>query len=355
MSNSLGALINLVRRSKHTNQSEVNALKLKFVEVAEGVQKADTKIAVKKIREVLLDTITGTVNTPDVDENVSMRESAYSFIMKPSVSTHTAYPVTHTTTGTIDFDVRSHGTKWGAEGLFDGSQYITIPHHADIDVNIAQTFFFFFKAKSDFGGTLSLFCKKDESTSTNAGIHIYIESAQGADYDTSSGNGYLAADYQDADVDPTINCHVADGTNEVTATESASGLWDGNWHSIVVVIGDVGADYNSTDYQSADYSTIATETISIYMDGALLGSSSNTTITGTVANSRDSYFGGRDNAGVIDQQFKGYTAWFFWEGYEAALADASSYNSGQLNSQNQKSAIHFVGDEEVSDFNTILT
>lgn len=367
MANSLGSLNNLLRRTKHTSQAEINSLKLKFAEISDHQETADAKIGFKKIRELLLDTVSLTSGDPDIDESTTLRNSAYSFIMKPSTSTHSAYPVSHTTTGTIDFNIRN-GTKYGAIGKFNGTQYIKIPHHVDVDTGLNQSWAFWFKTTA--GGTRTIFNKKDGDSEADynatdylaadyrtvagtitAGVSIFLQSLQADQYDATD---FLSDDYQQDAVPASVNCRVADGVQDITASEDLT--WNnGTWHSIVVTIGDIGDDYDSNDYQSADYQLTASEIISIYADGALLGTTSISLMTNAINNSRDSYIAALDEAGILTNKFIGSLAWFFWEQGVMELADAVAFNTGQMNSNQQISAVFFDGDESESDFNSILT
>ena len=345
MADTLGSINNLLRRTKYTNQDELNAIRHAFLEQQEEEKGFDRKARVSKIREKVKLTDSWTIAEPDVqmDESVFVRNG--NLIIQSAVSSHSAYPVTHTENGSISWDVRN-GTKLGAYGRFQGSAYVSIPHNAAVDVGISQSFTFWFKFEETNAGTRTVFCKKDESTSTNAGIHISLTNGQTADY--QSGSGAFDSDYSTASSNAKITTHIADGTNEVTANHEFANLDDGNWHCITVNIGDLGADYASgSGAYDTDYKTTATETIETFVDGSSVDSTSITSITGSLSNSRLSYIGGRDNGGTIDQKMYGTLAWFFWEGVVQSTSDVTDFHSNNIfHSNAQVSAVSFEGSVE---------
>jgi len=343
MADTLGSIANLLRKSSTTTQSEVNAIKHAFLEEVPEQKGVDRKARITKVREKLILTDTWTTGDPDID----ISETGYlrngNLIIKSAVSSHSAYPVTHVENGTIGYDVRD-GTKLGAIGRFTGSQYVTIPNDSGLALGLSQSFSFWYKFTETNSGIRTLFCKKDESTSTNAGVHIWIESGLTADY--QSGTGAYDSDYSSSVVAATVNCRIADGSNVVTASHSFSTLDDGSWHCMTINIGDIGADYLSgSGGYDTDYSTTANETIEIFVDGSSIGSTSNTSITASITNTRAAYFGARDNGGTFDQKLYGSVAWFFWEAAEQSSSQVTDFHSNNIfHSNNQLSAISFEGE-----------
>jgi len=363
MADTLGSIANLLRRSKTTSQAEINAIKHAFLEMIPEEKGVDRKARITKIREKLLIADVWTTGDPDVKIDESLQVRNGNFIVKTDSSTHSVYPVTHTETGSIDFSGKN-GTKYGAIGKFDTTQYVTIPNHADLGLALPHSFSFMYKFDYISGGTFSVFCKKNEEAdhiedfhatdfhatdfattkqnNSNAGVHIWIESAQTVSFNSSD----FDSSFQTAVANATINVLVGDGTVFVKASEDSTNLFDGNWHTVVVNLGDVINDFHATDFHSTDFSTTATSNISIYQDGSLLGSTDISTITGSITNSRSAYIGGRDDAGTIDWKLGGSLAWFFWEGGEQSTSNISDYENGVFNSHTEKSAISFEGSVE---------
>lgn len=361
MADTLGSINNLLRRTKYTTQDELNAIRHAFLEQQEEQKGFDRKARVTKSREKINLTENWTAGNPDVDISESLKVRNGNFIIQSDISTHSAYPVTHTETGTIDYSV-TNGTKYGASARFTGSQYVTIPNHADLNITIPCSFSFMYKFTETVGGSLTLFCKKDESEdydedfhstdfhatdfattpapNISEGIHIWIETTQ-----TASFGSDFNSDFQKAAVSATINVRIGDGSNSVTCTQNSSDLFDGNWHSIIVNIGDLGNDFHSTDFNS-DFSTTASEVISIYQDNTLLGTTSHTSLSSIITNTRNAYFGARDNGGTLDQKLKGAVAWFFWGNAEQTSTDRTDYENGKYHSHIEKSAISFEGNSE---------
>lgn len=345
MADTLGSINNLLRRTKYTTQDELNAIRHAFLEQQEEEKGFDRKARVSKIREKLNLTETWTVAEPDIDISETGYVRNGNLIIKSAVSSHSAYPVTHTENGSISWDVRN-GTKLGAYGRFTGSQYVSIPHDSAVDVSIPNSFTFWFKFEETNAGTRTVFCKKDESTSTNAGIHISLTNGQTADY--QSGATAYNSDYSTSASNAKITTHIADGTNEVTANHEFANLDDGNWHCITVNLGDIGADYVSgSGGYDTDYRTTASEEIETFVDGSSISTTSLATVTGSLSNSRLSYIGGRDNGGTIDQKMYGTLAWFFWENTEQTTSDITDFHTNNIfHSNSQVSAVSFEGSVE---------
>ncbi len=362
MVTTIESLINQLQKNTTNPDKVIQALKHVTMQHFEEQKGIDRKARMSKIREYIKITDVDNSSGNDKLSEETIDDSQNHFIIKPQNSSHTAYPQSATTTGTLTFPYSaSNPSKYGAVARFANSQYITIPDDTSIDVDINQSFSFFFRwslATNDLSPA-SIFCKKDESTSTNAGIHIWINAPQGNDYsstDYQSGAG----NYATADANGTINCRVADGSNEVNASYSVSPsteLFDGNWHSVVITLGDIGADYNGTDYQAADYKTTATEDVIIYIDGTAKSTTDYSSVTGTIGNARDIIVGGRDNSGTIDQKASCDLAWFFWDGHEMSSAEATSFNTGQIEiySNPVLAAFFFENDDSLDDLNAILT
>ena len=280
---------------------------------------------------------------PDVKKAETRNRETKSFKVKIPSASPPAYPVTNATTGTINFKPTGH--KYGAKSLFDGTQYITIPHHVNFDL-VGPDFGWIIFFKTTTGGTYGLYCKKNVAVATNAGMEIYVESTQADQYGASTE--YDSTNFQQSAVNNSITCIIADGTNSVTLTQTtATNIFDGSWHSIAVnASGSV--DYDSANYDS-NYAITSSETLEIYLDKVSIGSTSTTSITGNLSNTRDCIFAGRDNAGTIQDKLRGSVAYWFYENTGFTSAEITDYHDNALIiTDDQKNAIMFTGNEGVS-------
>jgi hypothetical protein len=113
----------------------------------EGLQERITVSSNVKLRTSNITTGSPTVTDTDTlyKENFIFRKS-----IKIPVST---YDLIHTTTGTLTFDVSN--TKYGGAGTFDGSSYITIDDHINMNVDNISFGGWFYLPATDAGDTAS--------------------------------------------------------------------------------------------------------------------------------------------------------------------------------------------------------
>tara|TARA_B110000285_G_scaffold165812_1_gene185248 strand:- start:6 stop:1115 length:1110 start_codon:yes stop_codon:yes gene_type:complete len=311
-----------------------------------------------------LDITTSTTVTRDRLSN------SYSIV--PDVSSSTAYPVTNVTTGTIIFG-ESSIIKGGCGALFDGSQYITIPHDSTLQTDFPIGLMFTFKS-SGTGGSQAIYCKKNEAVgadfdenqfnatdfdmSTDAignGIYVEVLKNDTADFDQVSSD-FDTTDFNSTTQVSAVRVHIADGTNEVDFIQASTvDLFDGNIHTIAINISNASADFNATDFNATDFDFDATKTIEVWVDKVSRGSTSTASITGSLLNSRPAYFGARDNGGVIDSKLRGYMALFEIQKHNFSQAEINSYHDDdRLFVTNQLNAIHFCGDESTSVLDSVF-
>ena len=286
-----------------------------------------------------------------------------SYTIVPDTSTPTAYPVSNTTTGTITFD-SSTRIKGGAGALFTGTQYITIPDNSSLEselpLGIACTF-----QTNGIEGSLGIYCKKDESTSTNPGIYVEVLKNAVADFDSND----FSSDFNLTTQASAVRIHIADGTNEVDTTiTTATDLFDGSPHSIMINFYEASGDYDSGDFSgdysnapssvadfdsgdfSSDFATTGNfQVVEVFVDDVSEGTQSVASLTGSILNSRDAIFGGRDNGGTIDSLMRGYVALFEIQNECYTPTAVTDYHTNnRIWITNQLNAIHFVGSEDSS-------
>lgn len=286
-----------------------------------------------------------------------------SYTMVPDTSSPTAYPVSNTTTGTITFNDTTK-IKGGAGGLFTGTQYITIPDNSTLESELPLGLACTFKTNGT-EGSLGIYCKKDESTSTNPGIYVEILKNTTADFDSDD----FSSDFNLTTQACAVRVHIADGTNEVDTTiTTATDLFDGSAHSIMVNFYEAAGDYDSGDYSgdysnapssvadfdsgdfSSDFATTGNfQVLEVFVDGVSEGTQSVASLTGSILNSRNAIFGGRDNGGVIDSLMRGYVALFEIQNDNYTPTAVTDYHSNnRIWVSNQLNALHFVGSDESS-------
>ena len=280
--------------------------------------------------------------------NTSTRDRlGNSYTVIPDTSSPTAYPVTNVVTGTLTFG-ETDLIKGGAGAHFTGTQYINIPDNSNLESELPLCVAFTFKSDGT-QGSLGIYCKKDESTSTNAGIYVELLKNSVADFD-QTGPNFDSGDFNTTTQDSAVRVHIADGTNEVDAIiTTATDLFDGSVHTIIINISDPIADFDSGDFDNTDFAATSNQSIEVFVDKVSEGTSDISTITGNIVNSRDAYVGGRDNGGSIDSKLRGYIALLEVQNYNFTTSDITDYHDNdRVVVNNQLNAIHFCGDESSS-------
>lgn len=287
-----------------------------------------------------LDLTTVTTETRDRISN--------SYTVIPDTAAPVAYPVTNTTTGTIVFG-ESSIIKGGCGGHFTGTQYISIPDNATLESELPVGIKFTFKSDGT-QGSLGIYCKKDESTSTNPGIYVELLINAVADFDQTAPN-FDSGDFNTTTQASAVRVHISDASgNEVDAAiTTATDLFDGSVHTIVINISDTIADFDSGDFENTDFAVTTSGTIEVFVDKVSEGTSSITSVVGSIVNSRSAYVGGRDNGGTIDSKLRGYIALLEVQHHNFTTSEIADYNDkNRVSVTNQLNAIHFCGDESSS-------
>lgn len=262
-------------------------------------------------------------------------------------ATPSAYPVTNVTTGTLTFGENDR-IKGGCGAHFTGSQYITIPDNSALESELPVGIKFTFKSDGT-QGSLGIYCKKDESTSTNAGIYVELLRNSVADFD-QSGPNFDSGDFNTTTQASAVRVHIADGSNEVDTTiTTATDLFDGSVHTVVINIADAISDFDSGDFDNTDFATSSNQTIEVFVDKVSEGTTDISSVTGSVLNSRSAYVGGRDNGGTIDSKLRGYLALLEIQNHNFTTSEINTYNDNdRVSVTNQLNAIHFCGSEDSS-------
>lgn len=331
----------------HNDHEAINKLQalitpIAFPEPEESSQKERVILS----SPVRLRTNTSSTGTDITTTNSQTRDRfSNSYTVIPDTSTKTAYPVSNTTTGTLTYPSTSI-IKGGAGTEFTGSQYITIPDNSALESDLPLGIAFTFKTNGT-DGSLAVYCKKDESTSTNAGIYVELLRNTVADFD-QTGPNFDSGDFNTTTQTSAVRVHLADGTNEVDATiTTATDLFDGSVHTVIINVSDVVPDFDSGDFDNTDFATSSSQTIEVFVDKVSEGTADISSITGSILNSRSAYFGGRDNGGTIDLLLQGYVALFEIQNSLYSTTHINAYNDDdRIYVTNQLNALHFAGTDD---------
>ena len=332
----------------HNDHEAINKLQalitpIAFPEPEESSQKERVILS----SPVRLRTNTSSTGTDITTTNSQTRDRfSNSYTVIPDTSTKTAYPVSNTTTGTLTYPSTSI-IKGGAGTEFTGSQYITIPDNSALESDLPIGIMFTFKSNG-IEGALAVYCKKDESTSTNAGVYVELLRNSVADF---NGSNFDTGDFNSTTQDSAVRVHVSDGSNEVDATiTTATDLFDGNTHTVVINIANTNPDFDSGDFDNDDfYIANSPKTVEVFVDKVSEGTADTSSITGSLTNARDAYFGGRDNGGTIDSKLQGYVALFEIQNTTFSTSQINAYHDdNRIYVNNQLNAIHFAGSEDPS-------
>ena len=318
---------------------------LAFPEPEESSQK-ERIILTTPVRKRTLTSSTGTDITTTTTHTRDRFSNSYTVI--PDTSTKTAYPVSNTTTGTLTYPSTSI-IKGGAGTEFTGTQYITIPDNSTLESDLPIGIMFTFKSNGT-EGSLAVYCKKDESTSTNAGVYVELLRNSAPDFD-QTGPNFDSGDFNTTTQASAVRVHVADGTNEVDATiTTATDLFDGNTHTVVINIANVNPDFDSGDFDNDDFFIAnSPKTVEVFVDKVSEGTADTSSITGSLTNARDAYFGGRDNGSGVDSKLQGYVALFEIQNTTFSTSQINAYHDdNRIYVNNQLNAIHFAGSEDPS-------
>jgi len=350
---------NYIRSGKSTDRQTIN-------KILEALQAANPEVEQDSLQEKIafspeIRDRTLTDNSGGADSLGSLTKDRDDFTFTLTPGSKSAYPVTNTTTGTITFPLTD--LKFGAEGVFDGNTYITIPHNTALspqDANFGMIFWF---KSSQQGG--AIYSKSNITDSdpdydsddylaadylqvqpAESGMEVIINPAQNdnfssADFDTDN--------FSTSNVQNSVYVEIEDGTDTVSLdATTATNIFDGNWHSICVnstVLSD--PDYLAANYDADDYETVVTgsEVLEIFLDKVSLGSTSSAVIDNldTTVNAMI----GADKSGT--RTLQGSLAHWFFESKPLSTAEiANFHDNARMTTKNQLNAIQFITNEAVS-------
>jgi hypothetical protein len=353
----------------HNDHEAINKLQalitpMAFPEPEESSQKERIILS----SPVRLRTNTSSTGTDITTTNSETRERfSNSITILPDTSTPSAFPVSPTLSGTLTYT--PSGQKFGCGATFNGSQYISIPDDSQLDST--TTFFtmaFWFKADGVHHGNQTIWSKGtfsafrdfcldcgdydtgDYSTTLDstisAGVQVKLEGNPQADYESVSSD--FDSGYDTSTSNETVNVILSDGSNVVNNGLTATNLFDGNWHSIVIVSQDSQEDYCGacTDYDTGDYQNSGgSPTITVYMDKISLGTIDNSSISGDLSNTDDALMGAETVLGL--HPIKGTLALFEYQDTNWATADIDAFHDdARVRVTSQKAAFHFTGNSE---------
>ena len=358
---------NFVRRSGSADRTEINKIlavinPLAFP-VVENEALKERIILSPHVRKRTNSVVASTDLTTTNSESRNRFSSSITIL--PDTVTPTAFPVTETLTGTLTFNQE----KYGAGAIFTGSQYISIPDNAQFDLTLPYfTMAFWFKANPADDGTQTIWSKgsfifaedyclacgnfeTDDymttvETVTTPGFEVRIQSNTVQDYCTACTD--FDTSYDTSTGVEKIRIIISDGTVLIDETVNMSTLFDGNWHSIVIISNDSVSDYcvACTDF-SDDYSAVTTPLITIYMDKVSMGTIDHSTVTGSLENANTAYIGINNE---LENPLKGSLAIFEYQGTNWATTDVDNYHDkGRIRVGSQKAAFHFIGNDSSVD------
>ena len=283
----------------------------------------------------------------------------FTFTLTPGGKT--AYPVTNVTTGTITFPLTN--LKYGAEGVFDGNSFITIPHNTTLspqDANFGMIFWF--KSTQQGGAIYSKSNLTDEDPDydsddylaadylqvqpSESGIEVIINPAQADNFLTAD---FLSDDFSTTAVNNAVYAEIEDGSDTVSLNAlTATNIFDGNWHSICInstVLSD--PDYLAANYLADDYETVVSgsEVLQIYLDKVSIGSTSSSVIDNLTTT--ENALIGADKTG--SRNLQGSLAHWFLESKPLSTTEiADFHDKARMTTKNQLNAIQFITNEASS-------
>ena len=296
---------------------------------------------------------------PDGSGSEIRTRDDFTFTLTPGGKT--AYPVTNVTTGAITFPLTN--LKYGAEGVFDGDSFITIPHNTTISPQTANFgMIFWFKSTQQGGAIYSKSNLTDENPDydsddylaadylqvqpSESGIEVIINPAQ--------ADNFLTADFDTDDFSTTVTnnavyAEIEDGTDTVSLNATTTtNIFDGNWHSICVnstILSD--ADYLAANYLADDFETVVSgsEILEVFLDKVSLGSTSSSTIDNLITT--ENALIGANKTG--DRNLQGSLAHWFLESKPLSTTEiADFHDKARMTTKNQLNAIQFITTEASS-------
>ena len=356
---------NFVRRTRENNHDEIN----KILSIINPMAFAEPEDDALKERDILADQVKRRVSSFEEGavqkDSTTYNRSSTSITILPDTAVASVIPQTPSLTGTLTFPNK----KYGAGALFEGTQYISIPDDNQFDLTVPYfTVAFWFKGdgvnngiqtvwtKGDFTFDQDYFASgnnfdtddysTDNSTPNTPGLQVKIEANPEADYTTTDD---FDAAFDSSTSAGKVRVIMSDGTNTLNSTVDTSTIFDGNWHSIIIVSSDPIGDYCSAcgDYDS-DYSGISTPIITVYFDKVSAGTLDHSALTGDLSNSEVAVLGAENTS--LDSPLKGNLALFEYQGINWESSDITDYHdNARIRVTNQKVAFHFTGNDATED------
>ena len=351
-----------VRRGQSDSET-INKLQALITPLAFADPEADSLkervILSNPIRKRTLTSLTGL----DITNSSTATRDRFgsSITILPDTSTPTAFPVTPSLTGTLTFPNKING----AGALFTGSQYISIPDDNQLDLTLPFfTVAFWFKSDGTNEGTQTIYSKGEfdinrdfcltcgdydtddystgVDTSTVPGLEVSVEANTVADYSSD-----FDLSYDTTTITERVRVIISDGTNLVDSTVTTANLFDGSWHSVIIVSTDSVVDYSSADY-SDDYNSSVTPIVTVYMDKVSQGTIDHSTITGDLSNTESAILGASDTS--LTNPLVANLALFEYQGTNWDSTDITDFHdNARIRVTNQKAAFHFIGNDSTED------
>ena len=358
---------NFVRRTGSADRSEIN----KILSVINPLAFPVVENEALKERIILSPHVRKRTNTAltglDITKSSTATRNRFSssITILPDTATPTAFPVSETLIGTLTFNQE----KYGAGAVFNGYQYISIPDNAQFDLTLPYfTMAFWFKSNDIDQGVQTIWSKgsfifaadhclacgnfdTDDYITTidtvnTPGLEVRVQGNITQDHCSACTD--FDASYDSSTSIEQINIIISDGINLIDQTVNIANIFDGNWHSVIIISNDSVSDYcvACTDF-SDDYSVVTTPLITVYMDKVSMGTIDHSTITGSLENSNIAYIG---IGGELENPLKGSLAIFEYQGTNWTTTDVDSFHdSGRIRVGSQKAAFHFIGNDSSVD------
>jgi hypothetical protein len=283
----------------------------------------------------------------------------------PDTSTPSAFPVSETVSGTLDLLTNK---KFGAGATFNKTQYISIPDDNQLDLSLPYfTMAFWYKgngvdegnqtiwdkgqlnSNEDFCAACTDFAVADfqttPETSIDAGLQVQLQGDVDADFESASSD-FDTNSFQTTAINERIKIVVSDGTNFIEGTVDLLNLYDGNWHSIVIISEDSQEDFCSacTDFDTGDFLTGANPVLTIYMDKVSMGTIDHSSVTGDLSNTSDAILGAEDTS--LTNPLNGTLALWEYQAINWTTDDIDSFHDdARIRVSDQKAAFHFTGND----------
>jgi hypothetical protein len=294
----------------------------------------------------------------------SRNRTSTAITLLPDTSTPSAFPVSETVSGTLDLLTNK---KFGAGATFNKTQYISIPDDNQLDLSLPYfTMAFWYKgngtdqgqqtiwSKGEFGQGLD-FCQactdfhtsdflSTPDTAVDAGLQVQLQGDVDADFETASSD-FDTNSFQTTSTTERIHIVISDGTNFVEGTMDLLNLYDGNWHSIVIVSQDSISDFcvACTDF-SDDFQQVSTPVLTVYYDKVSAGTIDHSSVTGDLSNSEDAILGAENTS--LDNPLNGTLALFEYQETNWTTDDIDSYHDdARIRVTGQKASFYFTGND----------